>query len=401
MKIWLTVILLIINSVAFAVTGEEFCQSYIEITTKNKAPTKTKTIFTVLFNPKKIIQASSLGEDPGHSIKTPKTNIQKIVFINMPQFDLDHNEELDELKRLQKENEKSPLLKKVKKVHTVGECLQEIKKDNQEFARINHFLEEYESKKELIDQDKQRAMNTQIEKKLRVFKKNDWKVVYSKNLFDFYQFINANQKISEIMMISHSDELGRLYDAEKNIFPKKGFGNLPRNITKVIMFSCHSRKVADYYSLTESIQHFDYYFPEVTDDFKEIFEDKIPVLAIKGMLKSAKAQSRKQSSDTACVLEISLPVRKSNLIVTLNNEFIGTFQNEEEFNQGVDCKKISQGSNQVKIYYLGSKSKDPLGVLRIVLKNQNNRETNLQIKEYLSSNGHGHILTIGNTGGIL
>lgn len=391
---------------AYAVSGEEFCQSYLELSQKSAAKVNHKALLTVMFNPKKIIRATTIQSLDEGALKVVSTSEdkspgEKIIFIHMPQPRLTTDDTIDELRSLQKEITKSSLMKRIKKARTLDSCMEEIKKDESGFLKLSHYLEVYESKKDLIEEEKQIAMNLQIDKKLKIYQKQGWKVVYTKNLFDFYNKIQNGTRISEIMMISHSDELGRLYDAEKNIFPKKAFGNLPKTITKIIMFSCHSRKVVDYYSIAEASQYFDYYFPEIREDFQQIFQDRIPVLAIKGLLKSAKAKSRKELSESQCSLDLNLEESRSKVILTLNNEFIGTLNEQAEIHLNIDCSRISSASNQVRAFYLGQKMKTPLGVTNILIRNQKKQETSLEIKEYLSSNGHSHILTIGTTGGIL
>ena len=227
-----------------------------------------------------------------------------------------------------------------------------------------------------------------------------WIISYVHDLFEMYHEIESNQLIEQIMLVTHSDQLGRLYDAKKNIFPKGAFSKLPRRVRKLIVYSCNAEKVIDFYEIKKLSGKLDYYYPVVNKKFQNIFESQIPAIAITGMAKAAKASLQAlPASFDVCLLKISMNEASQNVVVMINDHFAGAVRAAESY-LTLDCQLLSEISNQVKMYYLGEMKRLPLEVSTIVIESSRGESHALKLKEFLSPYDHNHILTLGITGGI-
>ena len=389
-------------NVTNAVTGQEFCESYNtlnEVETNQKGHLK-KTL-TILFNPKKLIlPISNLDNRPQHFSKNHNINEKKIIFINMPtpQFD---EKIIYEIHLQQEEVQKLSIYKELKRANSIEECLKIVHKNTKEFEYLEKYIKHYQANQKTIDAQNQTIMNRQIQKALRPFKKNGWQIHFTKDLFEMFNIIEKELTLTEIMVITHSDEVGRIYDAEKNAFPKKAFSNLPERIKKLIMYSCHSKEVASYYEMKQKTEYFEYIYPVIIKEFEEIFQDKIPVIALKGMLPSARASHIfKQHLPRECALTLNHASDKNHVLISFNDHFIGLLGSTEVTHINFYCELINQAKNIVKVFYLNQKERLPLNISSIELRTSDHQILDLSIKNYQSSQNNSHLLTTGTTGGI-
>jgi hypothetical protein len=393
------IILLIACGAAQGATGKEFCESFITLTGEAKeSKIPTSLTWKIILRPKKIIKASFIGEEDG--VKDSQKNTSKdskYIFVHLP-LPLVDMKALETLKNREAEIAHLPIISELRNVKDVNSCLEVVKNNPNDFEQMSDYINEYNRNLDVLN-DKKEAQSTNILlKKLKRFSKKGWRIVLSSDLFEMYKILEKTKSITQIMLVSHSDELGRIYDAKKNIFPKGAFSNLPGNIKKVIMYSCHSRQVLDFYEIKKLTNKIDYYFPEIQEEFKEVYSTKIPVVAVKGMLTVAEAGMRNNlKSDRQCSVLIDFPVVKDNVVVSLNDQFVGSLSP----NTQIDCGLISENSNTIKVFYLGSAKREPLQISAIKIITSSRATLVAITKEFISKNRENHLLTIGTFGGKL
>jgi hypothetical protein len=315
-----------------------------------------------------------------------------------PQFD---EKIIYEIHLQQEEVQKLSIYKELKRANSIEECLKIVHKNTKEFEYLEKYIKHYQANQKTIDAQNQTIMNRQIQKALRPFKKNGWQIHFTKDLFEMFNIIEKELTLTEIMVITHSDEVGRIYDAEKNAFPKKAFSNLPERIKKLIMYSCHSKEVASYYEMKQKTEYFEYIYPVIIKEFEEIFQDKIPVIALKGMLPSARASHIfKQHLPRECALTLNHASDKNHVLISFNDHFIGLLGSTEVTHINFYCELINQAKNIVKVFYLNQKERLPLNISSIELRTSDHQILDLSIKNYQSSQNNSHLLTTGTTGGI-
>ena len=399
-RILTTIIVFVFASgIASGATGKDFCESFVTLSSETRESNiPFTTSWKIILRPKKIIKASYLGEEAHEQQSLSSfSEKSKYIFVHLPVPLVDFKS-LEKLKKHEDEIADLRIISELRVVKSVASCLEVINNNPKDFELMSEYIEEYNKNLDNLNAKKEAQSTLLLLRKLKRFAKKGWNIIQSPDLFDMYQMIEKTKSIREIMLVSHSDELGRIYDAKKNIFPKGAFSNLPENIKKVIMYSCHSRQVLEYYEINKLSAKIDYYFPEIQEEFKEVYSTKIPVVAVRGMLEVAKAGTRTNlSSYRQCSVLIDYPEAKNNVVISLNDQFVGTLSNTTQ----IDCGLINENKNIIKVFYIGSVKRDPLQIsaIRIITKSK----TNLvgTTKEFLSKNRNNHLLTIGTFGGTL
>jgi hypothetical protein len=396
----------VISSSVWAITDKEFCESYSSLSApKSIKKHSFKDTLTVLYTPARIIEVekieSALAEEKEEvEILKDSAEEKKIIFIHFPQETFD-KKDVKALHKLQKKISHLKLFKLLKKKPNEVKCLDLIKNNPEDFKEIENYLHTFEDNKELIERAKNQQMLRQLKVMLRPFQRLGWSLVYSSSLHSMYLYLSVRPEVQEIMMINHSDELGRLYDADKNIFPKGAFDNLPENIRKLMIFSCHPRKVISYYQIEAAAKNFDYYYPTVAENFIDIFEDRIPLIALGGFKKAAKNSLKYFKTNQNCMIQISKDSTSTDVVLALNSHFLGVLQTTQDNQVRFDCELLNDDKNLFKLFYLGASERTPFTVSQMVLVREGNESQILKLKTILSFDQQSHILTTGTNGGHL
>jgi len=387
---------------AEGIPKEDFCQSLASIV-ENQPKSKQLTVlqaFQILYFTRTIIKPEEVPSEKFESTSNESSeNGEKIVLINLPNSTY-NNDEIEKLKKLRKEITHLTLYKKLKKDQDQENCLKFISTYPKDYEKFLSFINESNAKKELQENYKNSRMMSLALHQLKSFQRRGWKVQIIKNLFEMYSVLEENTAVSQVMLVNHSDELGRLYDAQKNIFPKGAFSNLPANIKRLSIFSCHPLEVIKYYKINELVHKFSYYYPLLNEKFTNFFGESIPVLAIKSMLKiDKKLLPQNLSSKRSCSIKIEGQRKLENIIISLNDYVLSGSAIEESEERFFDCNLLGLNSNTFKFYYLGATEKKPLGLEHLKLQKNNSEIIDVPLLEYLSTDKIRHIVTIGTIGG--
>ena len=401
MKILTAIIFLFSSFIcAYAANEKDFCTSYVALLNDSKNPNISfSEMVTMIFTPKKMIHSEFVGQKHESNKAVESNQGDKVIFVHLVASEFDSNI-LKDLKIKEKEIAKLDLVRKLRSVKTLGDCQAVVASNSEDYRRVEKYLDKYFNHQDDLKASRDKKNLILLSKKMQKYIRMGWKVSYVHDFFEMYYEIEDNQLIEEIMLVTHSDQLGRLYDAKKNIFPKGAFSNLPRRVRKVIVYSCNAEKVIDFYDIKKLAGKLDYYYPVVNKKFQNIFESQIPAIAINGMKKAAKATLRAlPESFDVCLLKISMNEAPQNVVGLINDSFAGPVRSAESY-LPLDCQLLSATSNQVKIFYLGKVERLPLEVSSIVIEYSNGESHALKLKEFLSPYDHNHILTLGLTGGI-
>jgi hypothetical protein len=397
--------LTIIFSAALKAEGipkELFCQSLATIV-ENQPKTNQLTVlqaFQILYLTRTIIKPEEISnENLKHQMDTSSLEGEKLVLINLPNSSY-NKDEIEKLKELRKEITHLTLYKKLKKKQDQENCIKYISSYPQDYEKFIAFINEDNAKKELQENYRNSRMMSLALHQLKAFKRKGWKVQIIKNLFEMYHALEENINLSQVMLVNHSDELGRLYDAQKNILPKGAFSNLPSNIKRLSIFSCHPLEVIKYYKINELVHKFSYFYPHLNEKFSSFFGENIPVLAIKSMLKINRTSlPQNLLSGRDCSIKLEGERNIENIIISLNGSVLSASTIEPNTQRFFDCNLLNTNSNSFKIYYLGSTEKKPLGLENLKLQKNNSEIIDVPLLEYLSTDKIRHIVTIGTIGG--
>ena len=377
-----------------AFSNHEFCTELVAQNNKKTEKISFNNISRIMFRPKSIIQPQQVHEVENAIEERARTG--KIVYVHLPKVEYDKNL----LKSLQKSERKIirlKLFKKLKKTTTVDHCLDEIDSNKESFVLIRKHLDLAIQLEDEIKRRKDFFGLKDLKTKLKSFERKGWQIVFSTNIVNFLKDIQLKMP-REILLIAHSDENGKLYDAEKNIFPKSTFHHLNQFVNHFILFSCHAEKVISYHELKKVFEKKTLTYPLVQDEFKTLFDEKTPLISVKSMLNLSYFMQNENNRSEVCDVKINSSSKEINLIISLNDFIIGSMHDESRKIFQTDCKMIGD-KNTVKIFQPTSAKKMRLNITEITVS-RNNEETQLDIKEFISKINQHHILTIGTTGGI-
>jgi hypothetical protein len=377
-----------------AFTDFEFCTELVNQNHKEEDKLSFKSIAKILFKPSSIIEAHQIYSE----VNTSKANIEgrKIVYVHLPEVEYDKNL-LKSFRKSERKVIKLKLYRKLKKSKEVKDCLEKIDQDPNSFILIRDYIDQAINLEDELNKRKDYFGIKDLKTKLKSFKRKGWEIVFSKNIVQFLKDINL-KKPKEILFLAHSDQNGKLYDAEKNIFPKNSFEHLLSYIEHFILFSCHAEKVIATHHLKEIFVKNTLSYPTLTNEFKDLFKDKTPLISIKAMMNLTYFKQDKNQYLEMCEVKISSSKKEKNLIITLNDVVIGSMHEEYEKALQVECLKIKD-KNIVKIFQPSSAPKLKLDLNEVSLI-KNNVESQLDIREFISQINNHHILTIGTNGGI-
>ena len=84
--------------------------------------------------------------------------------------------------------------------------------------------------------------------------KHDWETVPFSNL---NQIRNAlrDPSIANLIIVLHGSEIGKFEDAELNIFPYHGFGNISPHLRSLSIFTCHGEQIVQSYPIAEILRN--------------------------------------------------------------------------------------------------------------------------------------------------
>jgi hypothetical protein len=385
-------------SFANDIPAHEFCESFEQIV-KNKNAGKKITFlqaFQILYLTRTLIDPIQLNSDE-NAVQRSNTKDGKYIFVNLKDDSYD-KAAYKNMQKIKKHLKKIKLFKQLRKIKDKESCLDAIAQRPNDYQAILDYIQQEQESSLLIKQYKNAKIMSLTMHQLKAFKRKGWHILKIKDIYELYQYL-AGTQITQAILINHADELGRLYDAQNNLFPKGAFLNLPDQLQSLTVFSCHPDKVIENYQISQITKRINYFYPKVKEDFQDFFGENIPVLSIRSMLKIEKFPQKSVEPADTCEIEIKNNTVSSKMMIELNHALITATDLKQNNIFKVDCKLINANKNIVKIHGAGKKA-DDVHIEDIII-HQNNLSLNLNIKKYLSQDQKRHIVTIGTTGGNL
>jgi hypothetical protein len=388
---------LLLSGVSWSHSGEEFCKTYLEIQNISQKKISLYEGLKLAFFPSSIINPIELSDEHTSltEVKNSSEDIRRTVFVHLPKrnFDL---EKIRKIKKREKEIAKLRLFSDLKNTENLNSCLETLAKNSRDFQEVQDYLNFYLSSQDQLEAYTESKALKVLNIKLRAFERDGWRIKFVKNMKAMYEDLEDDLNVEEVLIIAHSDQAGRIYDAKKNIFPKGAFSNLPSTIKKLMIYSCHSEKVVEFYQIKRYLQKFDFYYPQVEKRFIAHFESKIPLLSVRSF-KNIKSH-RKSSFEIhqrLCQLETSGDEKIDGIAVSLNDQFLGFINLKKANSLSFDCRLLNAQKNQFKFYDYDNSTRQNLGHLEVSLLNEDGNKRNIKLKEYRTWDQKNHLLTIG------
>ncbi len=392
LRIFIQIMCLVLSWGASASIGEEFCKTYLDIQKMSHQKVSLKESLKLAFFPSSIIHPVELkqSEERDQSIQG-----NKYIFIHLPAPKFDLNK-VQEIKSREKEIGALELFTQLKSAREMDACLTIIEENKDDFSKVQGYFTLYLNHQDQIEAYHESKSLEVLSKKLKTFQRQGWIVSYVNQMSEMYQQLRADARVSDILLVAHSDQFGRLYDAKKNIFPKGAFANLPQSVKKLIIYSCHSEKVISYYKINSYLHKFNYYYPQVESAFNHLFESKTPLLSIRAFKNISSRKSFTSSQKRAnCQIEFDQNKNLNGLGVSLNDQFLGFVDIKSSRRLSFDCELLSPEKNQFKFYDVDKTERPSLGDWAVILRVENGKLKELKLKEYLTWDQKKHLLTIG------
>lgn len=392
-----------IGAVAFGSTPdpEAFCRDYLALRQKQSysRPTPDQTL-KLLFHPRSLIRARQWDRPvPLLSPRDADKTARKVAYVmlNAPKWD---DSVVRAVRETQQRIRRLPIVQDLARIETLNACRSVIKQDSFGYARMSDYLDQFKNAEPHLEAKRQWELRTLVEKKLAAFARKGWEIRFPRTYFEFMSELERERDIREAMLISHADVDGKLYDASGNAVPKGFLLNLPVNLRKLILFSCHTESVLDHYEAIQASSTLDIHYPELRDRHQNLYQTSIPVVALRGMLVSAEAGITTLSEpDRACKLDVVLPEASGRYEVLLENRLIGILDRAREKSIPFDCSLLGSGKLIFKLHHAEGEARLPPRVSEMRLTTPGTGMVLLRVKEFVSSDGTRHIQTIGTTGG--
>lgn len=390
-----------------AVTIQEFCEGFISINpSESRASVPLVQALQMMFMPRTMVSPSRLDEEKWSRFRSEPG----VIYVNLPDPQIDFSKHAETLKKLDESRiavAKLKLYRDLKTIHDQASCESRVAHDPDQFKVIQVYLDGFMANQPLMNQIQEKKSRKLLLNQLKPFVKKGWSIRFPVDHQELASQVDSDTRSEQIMLVSHADSLGRIYDASHQTLPKGFFSNLPTNISRVIQYSCYSRQVAEYYQIPNIKKRLDYVFPKVRDSLIEYFSDRTPVMAIRGMLKLGRLGLSSDTRTQDCTLELDLTALPEGMIVSINDQVIA-YTSVVKGNRGHShhsipfyCDLLSSDKTMIKVFYLDSSMSRPLGLFRMALVDGSGKNHLLDVKEFLSSDRKRHLLTLGTLGGPL
>ncbi len=380
---------------------EAFCRDYLALRQEqsDSRPTTDQSL-TLLFRPRSLIHARQWDRPlPTRKSETPSGNGKKVIYVLLASPESDESV-IRSVRATQERIRRLPLLRDLARAPSLEGCIEAVRQDSFGYARMSEYLDQYKKARPHLDAVRQSDLRALVEKKLITFERRGWEVRFPATYFDLMIDLERDPGIHEAMLISHADPDGKLYDSRGTAIPAGFLLNLPESLQKLILFSCHSRAVLDRYEAARASSSMDIHYPELEERYENLYRTSIPVVALRGMLRSADAGlTGGTPGGRACKIDVVLPEASGRYEILLQNRLIGIMDRTAAKSVSFDCSLLGNGKNIFKLHHAESEARTPPRVSEMRLTTPGSGMVLLRVKEFLSSDGISHIQTIGTTGG--
>lgn len=392
MKLFLCCLFLSLSVYSQTEMSTQFCQAYFsqknpQSPNQKKNSSAFKFLLTFMYNPKALVEIAPLDGSVIDSLN--KRSTSKLFFDLIPREKMTQDEK-SELKRLRKivnQNKKQlnrkEFINSLNKLSTHEECYQFI--DTPDMTNLFlKFEKDYKSYYDLKTKKFNEVTAKMMEKNLNIFRRKGWTVFTGLSINEVHRQILKAPK-STVLIVGHASEKGEVVDKDVNIIPATFFKNT--EIDNLIIYSCHSDKVIDFYEIYHIKSIHRYYKPQLTEISQGMIEaDKIPLIALKTILKETFNVNSSTYSAKSCSLHMN--TSNNTMGVFLNKIFLGSMEKEIFF----DCDFLKGNGNILEIYSMEkSRMQGSLNLSAVTL----NKSEVVKLNDFISKVTNKHIVTKG------
>lgn len=386
-------------------TPETFCKEFVNRDGSGKRPTFKESLnlfrnlFIQTYRPSKMVEVLQLNPSQAG---TSSSRGEKVIFILLPNPTLsdEENNRIRETLDLWKEVKKLELVKKMQHQFKLEQelCISMTKEYPVDFKFIQKF-HDVEAKNNSILLKKLDANSyAAIDESLKKYTKDGWEIVKTDNYTEIFSTLQNNKKISEIMFLLHSitdastvkqKNTGLLYDASANILPPDFFFALPNSIQKVLILTCHSKEVIQFYRIEEAGKNFDFYYATPSKNFENLLQGSFPQSARYAFRKASQSEtSIRPKMDKSCQLVIDSNKERHAAYIELlsgnplKNRFVGVLNGKKSVIP-LNCASLPNQNLKVTASYIGTPGmkKSSLEITAMKLISSSGKETPLKLTE--------------------
>ena len=380
---------------------EAFCRDYLALRQEQAdSRPKVNQALSLLFRPRSLIRAHQWDRPlPASPARVQPFGTKRVVYVLLGAPDSDESV-VHSIRATQERIRRLPLIRELSRIDSIEACVETVKKDDFGYARMSDYLAQFKISRPHLEARKQRDLRLLVEKKLTAYQRRGWEIRFPASYFDLVSDLEHDSSVTEAMLIAHADPEGKLYDRKGTAIPKGFLLNLPSQLRKFILFSCHSGAVLEYYEAARASLSMDIHYPELEERYENLYRTSIPVVALRGMLPSAEASlSGGSIPERACRIDILLPEPSGRYELLLQNRWIGIVDRSASRSIAFDCSLLGKEKNIFKLHHAEGEARIPPRVSEMRLTTPGSGMVLLRVKEFVSSDGISHIQTIGTTGG--
>jgi nucleotide-binding universal stress UspA family protein len=375
----------------------EFCKSYLTLRDEKAGESlRPLQALPLLLAPGRVVHSEQVGRPL--PLPARSGDGKKLILVLLPGSELSERDEarLRALSKMRKRLSRIDLLEVLDQVKEVSDCESALHHDPFGAERIGSYLQAVSELRPLIEAKRNLRLKKALLARTASFERAGYQVKSLSSYFDVLSTLRSDPSIREILIAAHADPEGHLYDTEGRMIPRGFLLNLPTSLRKVILFSCHTAEVLKVYEADRAAAGLDIHYPVLSPNFKKIYESSVPVIALPGLLRSARSGIGTEAAPVReCRIRVSLPADAGRLVLALNDRLIGILDHSRELDERFDCSLLDSTKNVFKLHHLEGEERIPPRVSSMHLSTPDRGEIPLRVREFVSTDGESHIQTIG------
>jgi hypothetical protein len=360
---------------------------------------KMGLMFTMFYNPKGMVEVEKLATNE-NNLKSRADTVQSVgekiifAFVAKPELTDEELAKITEISDLWKRFKKLKLYRKVNLKFKLDQesCMALVDSHHDDFIVLQNLDRQVKENYGILNKKKELNAYNGLEDLFEKYTKSGWKIVKTINHTEMFQMLQTNKNISEVLFFLHSlteqagdnkqVNTGLLTDASSNLFPYDTFFAFPNNINKVMVMTCHSNEVIDFYKIKQAA-HYDFYYAVNSKTFEPIYHGSFPPLARNAFLKPARAETEvRVKPEQKCSVKIDSEKQNHAVTVLLNGRFVGVLTGKST-SIDFDCNRLTTTKNSIKLQYIGNPGmpKSSLEVSSIKIHSASGAVTSLKVTE--------------------
>ena len=236
----------------------EFCQQ-LAITRAPKLSEEIREILKLKFSPEEfatpqvqILHPEQLGSTTNTTLPTQSAKIYLGASESTIQSDLELQQELIQLDAINKEITQSAI--PIRRLYELAQsswidCVNEAEKIQFDINHYNALILKKTSLWRASSAAESKTLSASIPSSIQ----KSWKIQSDFTLGQLFRDLQKG-RVENLVIISHADNQGRIFDAQGNTIPQSFFNHIHPRIRSISIFSCHGEKVRNYYQIDQALK---------------------------------------------------------------------------------------------------------------------------------------------------